>query len=160
MSFRDNTKRMSDLFIGVRDAKPPQRSTNSASEGVLDELVEEVTTSSPKNFVLYCGTLASSKAYEGPIPRSVEALNRLAMPQMQTCCPDANVLPTSKRAAHMQTCCPEANCHRRRPKEPARDVVSSIRHDCIHHPSLALPLHCRSVQQRHPRSLKFSAHPG
>ena len=50
-----------------------------------------------KNSVLYCVSFASPKAYEGPIPRSIEALNRLAMPQMQTCCPNAYVLPKCKR---------------------------------------------------------------
>ena len=69
-----------------------------------------------KNSVLYCVSFASPKAYEGPIPRSIEAMNRLVMPQMQ------NVLPKCQRAAQMQTCCPEANvlpkCKRAAQKRP------------------------------------------
>ena len=101
MSFRDDTKRMSDLFVEVRDAKPPQRSKNSAGEGVHADHAQATISSSYSRFsmnsVLSCVSFASPKAYEGPIPRSIEALNRLAMPQMQTCCPNAYVLPKCKR---------------------------------------------------------------
>ena len=101
MSFRDDTKRMSDLFVEVRDAKPPQRSKNSAGEGVHADHAQATISGSYSRFsmnsVLSCVSFASPKAYEGPIPRSIEALNRLAMPQMQTCCPNAYVLPKCKR---------------------------------------------------------------
>ena len=120
MSFRDDTKRMSDLFVEVRDATPPQGSTNSAGEGVHADHAQATISGSYSRFsmnsVLSCVSFASPKAYEGPIPRSIEAMNRLVMPQMQ------NVLPKCQRAAKMQTCCPEANvlprCKRAAQKRP------------------------------------------
>ena len=156
VSFRDDTKRMSDLFVEVRDAKPPQRSKNSAGEGVHADHAQATISGSYSRFsmnsVLSCVSFASPKAYEGPIPRSAEALNRLAMPQMltlprckraarmQTCCPQLNVLPTCKRAAQKQIAIADGRKNRLAMSRPPSAMTASAIPPSRFHFTAACPL--------------------
>ena len=78
------------------------------------------------NSVLSCVSFASPKAYEGPIPRSIEALIRLAMSQMQACCPNGNVLPICKRAAQKQIAIADGRKNRLAMSYPPSAMTASI----------------------------------